>query len=175
LSSENSIDCARILRSTVERVVGVLGSVAHDPPQRRHVLVGRQLRRDAQRRGDLEVIEPVLQRALAVSLIHRPPLGAVGLQQRRSRVAAQDRAELPTEVLRVMDRARQTEPARGRVAVSRVADEEDATDLERRGDHGLHRPARDLVDLHREVADAERGAGVGLDLRVGLAGSRPGS
>jgi hypothetical protein len=85
-------------------------------------------------------------------------------------VAAQDRAELPTEVLRVVDRARQPEPARGRVAVGRVADEEDATDLERRRDHSLHRPARDLVDLHREVADAERGAGVGLHLRVRLCG-----
>ena len=40
---------------------------------------------------------------------------------------------------------------------------------ERGGHHRLDRPARDLVDLHRQVRNAQRLAGVGFDLRVGLA------
>ena len=39
---------------------------------------------------------------------------------------------------------------------------------ERGGHHRLGRPAGDLVDLHRQVRDAQRLAGVGFDLRVGL-------
>ena len=67
-----------------------------------------------------------------------------------------------------MDRARQAEAAGRRVAVRGVADQEDAADAERGGHHGVDRPARDLVDRHRHVAQAERRAHVRLDLLVGL-------
>ena len=53
--------------------------------------------------------------------------------------------------------------------VGGVTDQEDAPDLERRGEDSVHRPARDLVDLHRQIADAQRRADVGLDLLVGCA------
>ena len=67
-----------------------------------------------------------------------------------------------------MDRARQPEAAGRRVAVGGVAEQEHPSDLERLREDGFERPARDLVDLHRQVADSEGAARVGLDLRLGL-------
>ena len=48
-----------------------------------------------------------------------------------------------------------------------VADQEDPACAEPRCEHALHRPARDLVDFHREVGDAKREAHVLLDALVG--------
>jgi SpoVK/Ycf46/Vps4 family AAA+-type ATPase len=45
---------------------------------------------DAERRGDLEVVERVLQRALRVALIDRAPFGFVGVQEGRCRVTGED-------------------------------------------------------------------------------------
>ena len=64
-------------------VRGILGPAAPHPAQLLHVLLGRVLMGDAQRRADLEVVDRVLQRALRVALIDRPALGLVGIQQRR--------------------------------------------------------------------------------------------
>ena len=73
--------------------------------------------------------------------------------------------------MHVLDGAGQAEAARRRVPVGRVADEEDPAFAVALRHHGLDRPARDLVDLQRQVGDAERGARVRLDLLVRL-GSR---
>ena len=108
----------------------VLRAPAPQPPQQRHVLLGRVVGRDADQATDLEVVEAVLQRALAVALVDRAPLGLVGLEQRRRRVAREDRGELPAQVLGVVDRARQPEAAGRRVAVGGVAEQEHASDLE---------------------------------------------
>jgi hypothetical protein len=54
------------------------------------------------------------------------------------------------------------------VAVRSVAGEEDATGPEALGHDRVHRPTRDPMDLHRQIADAKRGTDVGLDARVGL-------
>ena len=48
----------------------------------------------------------------------------------------------------------------------RVADQEDPSLLELLRQHPLHRPARDLVDGHRQITDAERSAHVLFDLLV---------
>ena len=65
-------------------------------------------------------------------------------------------------------RAGQAEAAGRRVAVGGVADEVDAALGVAIGHHGLDRPARDLVDLQRQVGDSERRAHVSFDLLVGL-------
>jgi hypothetical protein len=54
------------------------------------------------------------------------------------------------------------------VAVRRVSHQEFAAGPERGSHHRLDRPARDLVDLHRQIRNTQRLAGVGLDLRVRL-------
>ena len=76
-----------------------------------------------------------------------------------------------------MDRAGQSQPAGRRVAVRRVPDQEHPAGPEGGGHDRLDRPAGDLVDLPRQVRDAQRLAGVGFDLRVGLGPGdhRPGS
>ena len=68
-------------------------------------------RGDPELGDDREVIDGVLQRALAVPLIDASPLGFVGVEQRRRCVAREHGGELPAQVLRVVDRAGQ---ARGR-------------------------------------------------------------
>ena len=92
----------------------------------------------------------------------------VGIQQGRRRVTVQDERQLPAQVLRVVDRARQSQPAGGRVPVRGVAEQEHPAGPERRCHDGIDRPPGDLVDLHRDVRQAQRAPGVGLDLRVGL-------
>lgn len=53
------------------------------------------------------------------------------------------------------------------MAVGRVADQEDPADGEAVRHDSVDRPARDLVDRHRVLADAQRRAGIALDLLVG--------
>ncbi len=149
-------------------VPGVLGPAAPHPAQSLHVLLRGVVRGDPERRADFEVVDRVLQRALAVTLIGRPPLGLVGVEQLRRRVAAENHGQLPAQILRVVDRAGQAQPAGGRMAVRRVPEQEHAAGPERGGQHRLDRPALDLVDFPRRVRNAQRLAGVGLDLRVGL-------
>src|SRR5215207_2052522 len=168
LSSANSIDWARSLPITSRLSSSSSGAPAPQPPQQRHVLVGGVVGRDADEATDREVVEAVLQRALTVALVDRAALGLVRLEQRRRRVAGEDRPELPAQVLRVVDRARQPETTGRRVAMGGVSEQEYAPDLEALREDGLERPARDLVDLHGQVADAEGAARVGLDLFVGL-------
>ena len=64
-------------------VRGVLGAAAPHPAQLGHVLLGGVLVGEAERRGDREVVDRVLQRPLRVALIDRPAFGLVGVQQRR--------------------------------------------------------------------------------------------
>src|SRR5271165_4233695 len=52
------------------------------------------------------------------------------------------------------------------MTMRRVADQEDPSLAELLRQHPLHRPARDLVDFHRQIADAERSAHVLFDLLV---------
>src|SRR5271157_1312758 len=53
------------------------------------------------------------------------------------------------------------------MAMRRVANQEDPPVPEFLRQDSLHRPAGDLVDLHGQIADAERGAHVLFDLLVG--------
>ena len=53
----------------------------------------------------------------------------------------------------------------------RVPDQEHAPDPKRGRHHRFDGPARDLVDIERDITDAQRLARVGFDLRIGL-GSR---
>src|SRR5208283_3003369 len=52
------------------------------------------------------------------------------------------------------------------MAMRRIAHQEDPSLPELLRQHPLHRPARDLVDLHRQIADAELSAHVLFDLLV---------
>jgi hypothetical protein len=115
-----------------------------------------------------EVVDRVLERALRVSLERRAALGLVGVEQRLAGVTGEHQGELPGEVVHVLDRAGEPEAACGRMAMRGIAREEYAPGPEALGHDGVDRPARDAVHLHREVADAQRGADVGLDLLVGL-------
>ncbi len=49
-----------------------------------------------------------------------------------------------------------------------VTEQEHAPGAERGCDHRLNRPPRDLAYLHRQIPDAQRLAGIGFDLCVGL-------
>jgi hypothetical protein len=149
-------------------VRGVLRAAAPHPAQGCHVLLRGAARVHAERRGDLEVVERVLQGPLGVALVGRAPLVLVGIQQVRRGVTVQDERELPAEVVRVVDRAGQSQPAGGRVAVRGVAEQEHPARPERRCHDRIDRPPGDLVDLHRVIGQAERAPGVRLDLGVGL-------
>ena len=149
-------------------VPGVLRTAAPHPAQLSQVLLRGVVRGHTERVADREMVDRVLQRALAVALVDRPPLGLVAVEQRRRGVAAEHQRQLPAQVLRVVDRARQSQPASGRVTVRGVPEQEHAACLERGGQHRLDRPAGDLLDLHRRIRQAQRLAGVGFDLGVGL-------
>ncbi len=149
-------------------VVGVLGPAA---PQAAHVgpvLLRGVLVRDAGLGDDRELVDGVFERPLGVALVGGAALRLICLEQFRRGVAREHGGELPAEVVDVVDRARQAEPAGRRMAVRRVADQEDASDLELRRDHRVDRPARDLVDRDRRIDQADRGADIRLDLLVGL-------
>ena len=85
------------------------GRPLHMPAQLRPVLLRACARaRRRARVDDREVVDGVLQRALRVALVDRAPLGLVGVEQLGRRMAAEHRGELPAQVLRVVDRARQS-------------------------------------------------------------------
>ncbi len=156
-------------RRTAARCSASSGQPAPQAPEGREVLLLGLLVRDADRGvDDAEVVHGVLQRPLRVALQRRAPLGLVGVEQRGSACPCSDGRELPGQVVHVLDGARQPQPAGRRMAVRRVAGEEHATLGVAVGHDRLDRPAGDLVDLHREVGDAERRAHVRLDLLVGL-------
>ncbi len=147
--------------------LGVLGPPAPDPLQAGEVLLGALLRRDADRLHDDQVVDGVLERALAVAGHRRAPLGLVGAEQAGLGLAVQDGGELPAQVVHVLHGAGEAQPAGRGMTVGRVADEEHAVHLEGGGQDRLHRPAGDAVDLHGRVGQAHAPAHVGLDLLVG--------
>jgi hypothetical protein len=114
------------------------------------------------------VVGGVLQRPLAVPLVNWSTFGFVRVEHRRRRLAPEHGGELPAQVLRVVDRAGQAQPAGRRVAVSGVAKEDHAADAEGRGDDRFHGPSGGLVNAHRQAPDPERQPHVGLDLGVRL-------
>jgi hypothetical protein len=114
------------------------------------------------------VVDGVLERALRVAFKHRPALGLVSVEQRLAGLAREDEGELPREVVHVLDGAREPQTARRRMPVRRVAGQKDAPGPEALGHDGVDRPARDAVHVHRQAADAERAADVGLDALVRL-------
>jgi hypothetical protein len=156
--------------------LGVLGPTAPHASQQGRVLLGRVLGCHAERRRDREVVERVLQRALAVALVYRSSLGFVGVEERGRGAIGEYCCDLPAQVLHVVDGSRwSSPPRRSGVAVCRVPDEERAAAAEQRGKHGVDQPACDLADPHRHVADPQRATSIGLDLRVRLgAGSSTG-
>jgi hypothetical protein len=130
-------------RRALERL-GVLGPDAPHASQQGHVLLGRVLGCHAERGRDREVVERVLQRALAVALVYRSSLGFVGVEERGRGAVGEYRGDR-AQVLRGVDRAGQAQPAGRRVALCRVPDEESAAAAVRRGKHGVDQPARDLA------------------------------
>lgn len=78
----------------------------------------------------------------------------------------QYRGKLPAQVVRVLDRAVEAEPAGRRMPVCGVADEEHPAATEPFGEHPLHLPTGQFVDVHRMVADTQRTAHLRLDLGI---------
>ena len=90
-------------------------------------------------------------------LAERPPLGVVGVEQRRPAWPRRTVRELPGEVVRVLKARVAAEAAVGRDDVRGVAGEEHAAGAEALGAVGLGPPVGDVDDLHRDVG-ADRGA-----------------
>src|SRR5690242_20005729 len=68
--------------------------------------------------------------------------------------------------MRVLDAAGETETAGGRMPMRRITDQEYPSLAESLRQHPLQRPARDLVDGHRQITDTERQTHVRFDLLV---------
>src|SRR5256885_894596 len=79
-------------------LLGVLRRPAPQAPQARPVLVGRLVRRDAERTDDRELVDRVLERALGVALDGGPALGLVRLEQLGRGGPGEHGGELPAQV-----------------------------------------------------------------------------
>ena len=88
----------------------------------------------------------------------RLALRVVAVEQGVAGLARGHQRELPGDVVRVLDRGVAAEPVRGRMAVRRVAGEEQAPVAVALRDHVVDLPGADLLDLDRHVRVADREA-----------------
>ena len=91
-------------------------------------------------------------------LADRLALGLVGVEQLRAGDALEHQRELPGEIVRVVDAGIAAEAAVRRHQMRGVAGQEDAAVLEMARHVGGRAPARDAVDLDRQVGNAGAGA-----------------
>ena len=94
---------------------------------------------------------PVPHAEVRIGLSDGAALFPVGLKQPRRSPALQDRRELPSEVVDVLDARVGAEAAGGREAVSGIAAEENAPNPKAFGHLRRARPERDIDELDRQV------------------------
>ncbi len=138
-------------------------------------LRGHRDRQQPDSRVDHEMVLHGVQRPVDDPQPLRLPLGGVGVQQRRAGLALEHGRQLPGQVLRVLHTGVHAQSRGRRVAVHRVADQEDPALRVLVGDRTLHRPVADAQDLHRHVADPQQFPDLGRDrllVEVGVVGGQ---
>src|SRR5271166_5292324 len=109
----------------------------------------------------------IFHRTLDVPGVHRAALRLVAVEQTFIGLTFEHGCKFPTQIMRVLNTAGEAEATGWRMPMRRVTDQEYPFLAEFRRQHALYGPARDLVDGHRQITDAERQTHVPFDLLVG--------